>query len=530
MQAATKPTVIVIPPDPAASAMRASRYHQMRVAAYCRVSTEEEEQLSSYEAQCRYYTDKINSNREWTMAKQRKDFLRMIRMCEKGKIDLILTKSISRFARNTVDALQYIRKLRSLGIAVIFEKESIDTSTMTDETILTVMSMFAQAESESISKAVSSGQRYRYREGKVRYCYPIFGYTKGDDNKPVINEDEAVHVRSIFRMFLDGNSIGQIKDYLESMGALTAHGKTEWSSAIIRGILKNEKYIGDAILQKTYVEDCISKRVKVNNGVLPKYIVKDNHPAIIDRATFAAVQEEIARRNSRKAITVDEDIRQGKFSGKYALTELMICDECGTSYRRTTWCRRSGKQIVWRCVNRLEHGSKYCKNAPTVKEEEDHAAIMRVINRYLDDGSEFLPLLKKNLTFAINGDKHSSEMYAVEAKISELKDMMMKLVDLAVKSEGDNGRYDAEFERIGSEIKYLTEIQESEKRIIEAQGTHFERVDNVYDTISAPGYKMVDFDNTVVRKLIECVKVTTDRSLKIYFRGGGETVEHLDAT
>ena len=181
-------------------------------------------------------------------------------------------------------------------------------------------------------------------------------------------------------------------------------------------------------------------------------------------------------------------------------------------------------------MNRLEHGSKYCKNAPTVKEEEVHAAIMRVINRYLDDGSEFLPLLKKNLTFAINGDKHSSEMYAVEAKISELKDMMMKLVDLAVKSEGDNGRYDAEFERIGSEIKYLTEIQESEKRIIEAQGTHFERVDNVYDTISAPGYKMVDFDNTVVRKLIECVKVTTDRSLKIYFRGGGETVERLDAT
>ena len=233
METATnKPTVIVIPANPDALKHRADPYHQKRVAAYCRVSTDEDDQINSYEAQCRFFTDKINATKDWKLAgifadegitgtstKKRANFLRMIRQCEKGKIDMILTKSISRFARNTVDSLQYVRKLKAMGVAVVFEKEGIDTSTMTDEMILTVMSMFAQAESESISKNVADGQRYGYREGKVRYCYPIYGYLKGEDKKPVIFEEQAVHVREIFEMFLGGNSVLQIRNYLNEKWA-----------------------------------------------------------------------------------------------------------------------------------------------------------------------------------------------------------------------------------------------------------------------------------------------------------------------
>ena len=197
--AAVKPTVIVIPANPDALKHREDPYHQKRVAAYCRVSTDEDDQINSYEARRRFFQDKISNNKEWklagifadegitgTSAKKRPDFQRMIRQCEKGKIDMILTKSISRFARNTVDSLQYVRKLKAMGVAVVFEKEGIDTSAMNDEMILTVMSMFAQAESESISKNVADGHRYSFREGKVRYCYPIYGYLKGEDKKPVI--------------------------------------------------------------------------------------------------------------------------------------------------------------------------------------------------------------------------------------------------------------------------------------------------------------------------------------------------------
>ena len=530
---AIKPTVIVIPANPDALKQCADPYHQKRVAAYCRVSTDEDDQLNSYEAQCRFFNDRINSNKEWKLAgifadegitgtstKKRANFQRMIRQCEKGKIDMILTKSISRFARNTVDSLQYVRKLKAMGVAVVFEKEGIDTSTMTDEMILTVMSMFAQAESESISKNVADGQRYGYREGKVRYCYPIYGYHKGKDNKPVIFEEQAVHVREIYDMFLGGNSVLQIRDYLNEMGVPTARGGTTWSTAIIQGILRNEKYVGDALLQKTYISDVISRKVMPNNGVLPKYLVRDCHPAIVDRATYTAVQEELARRSSKKKISFDEADRRGKHSGKYALTDLMACEECGSSYRRRTWCRKTGKQIVWRCVSRCEHGNKYCKESPTIPEPALHETILNVINRTLGDASGLLPLLKKNLTIALNGNSGASELYAIEAKIKDLKDTMMDLVNLSVRSGEDESKYDKEFERIGAEIARLNEVLEEEKRIQAAKAESCERVDAVYDQISAGGFALTEFDNVTIRKLIECVKVTSAKTLKIYFIGG----------
>lgn len=257
------------------------------MAAYCRVSTEQEEQQNSYQVQIAYYTDLINRKKEWTLAgifadegisgtqaKKRPEFLKMIRLCKKQKIDIVITKSISRFARNTVDCLEYVRQLKDLGIGVIFEKENINTMTMTSEFMIALYGSFAQAESESISKNVSWGKQKAYAEGKVAFQYSkLLGYQKGADGKPEIVPDEAETVHLIYELFLDGLSFTRIKNALESKGKLTAMGNQIWSESNIKSILKNEKYVGDVLLQKTFTADCITKKVVKNNGERPMYLV-----------------------------------------------------------------------------------------------------------------------------------------------------------------------------------------------------------------------------------------------------------------
>ena len=378
--------VTVIPAKPQTETAK-KKSAVKRVAAYCRVSTAEEEQASSYDAQCRYYDEYISSHENWkkvaifadegisgTQAKKRPEFLRMIRYCRRGSIDIILAKSVSRFARNTVESLQYVRELKELGIAVIFEKENINTLEQSDEMLLTIFSWFAQAESESISKNVAWGIRRSFEQGKFSMA-AIFGYEKDENGDPRIVPEQAETVRLIFRMFLDGASYRNIADRLKEQNTTNARGTVKWSISTISNILQNEKYTGDALLQKTYTVDCISKKTKKNTGELPMYYVSDHHAAIIDRDTFNKAQVEISRRNCLNKASQNPTNNSGKYSAKYALTERMYCAECGAAYRRTTWTAKGYKEIVWRCVSRLESGKKKCKHSPTLHEEALHRAI-----------------------------------------------------------------------------------------------------------------------------------------------------------
>ena len=288
---------------------------KLRVAAYCRVSTEEEEQQGSFEIQKLYYTEKINSTPEWEVAgiyaddgisgvhtKKRDGFNQMIQDCKKHRIDLILTKSISRFARNTLDSIQYVRMLKQMGIAVVFEKENINTATMNSEMILTVLSAFAQAESESISQNVARGKRMVYKHGKFAFPYGrIIGYRKGADGKPEIIPEQAEVIRLIFNSYLQGDSLQSIKTKLETAGALTARGNIAWSAQSIQRILQNEKYCGDVLLQKTFTEDVLTGVHKKNTGQLPQYYIENYHEGIVSKQMFREVQTEIARRNSKSA-------------------------------------------------------------------------------------------------------------------------------------------------------------------------------------------------------------------------------------
>ena len=288
----TAPNVIVIPAKVETPQEQEKKRH-LRVAAYCRVSTDSEEQLSSYENQLSYYTEKIMKEPGWTMAGvfadegitgtstcKRKEFLRMIRQCRQGKIDMILAKSVSRFARNTVDTLNFTRELRSLGIPVVFEEQNINSIYPESEFLITLHGAFAQAESESTSSRVRWGKQQAMRSGHVTINYKnLLGYEKGPDGKPAIVPEQAETVRFIYDRYLAGDSIREIKAALEERKVPTVSGKEVWMGSHIRSILTNEKYCGDVLLQKTFIQDCISKKVIPNTGQLPKYLIQNHHEA-----------------------------------------------------------------------------------------------------------------------------------------------------------------------------------------------------------------------------------------------------------
>lgn len=526
-------TVTVIPAKKITAENRA-QYHQLKVAAYCRVSTDETEQINSYHVQIDYYTELINSNKDWslvnifadegisgTQMKKRTQFNRMMRMCRQKKIDLVLCKSISRFARNTVDCLESVRELKSLGIGVIFEKENINTMTMASEFMMALYGSFAQAESESISKNVSWGIEKAFREGKVRYCFNNFyGYRRGADGKPEIVPEQAEVIRSIFKMFLDGMSIRSIADKLNEQNIPTCHNKGKWEISRIRYIIHNEKYSGDAIMQKYYTLDCLTHKQVKNNGERNKYLVTNAHEPIIDRETYNRVQQELARRSSKRKVSDKCVTEQGRYSSKYALTEILICGECGTPYRRVVWNVRGKKQPVWRCINRLDHGSKYCHKSPSIHEEKLHKAIMNALNDYYNSEVD----VKKAIQF--NAEKVLSclgddESIRIEQRLKEIDDARNKMIGLIASGAVGEDSFDDEFEKLFTEETELSAKLESLHQ--QSQRTcQQETIDMLVEKINLDCCKLTEFDDVLIRKAIECIKVMSKTEIIIIFRGGYE--------
>ncbi len=312
-----------------------------RVAGYARVSTDHEDQQTSYDAQVDYYTNYIQSREDWEFAglysdegisatntKKRDGFNRMIADALNGKIDLIITKSVSRFARNTVDSLSTIRKLKENNIECYFEKENIWTFDSKGELLLTIMSSLAQEESRSISENVTWGHRKRFADGKVSLAYSRFlGYDKGPDGTLVVNPEQAKTVKLIYKLFLDGLTMHTIADELTKRGIKTPGGKDKWSQSTVKSILTNEKYKGDALLQKSYTVDFLTKKHKTNEGEVPQYYVEDNHEAIIEPQIFELVQAEISRRSKGKE----------RYSGISIFSTKVQCAECGGWYGSKVW-------------------------------------------------------------------------------------------------------------------------------------------------------------------------------------------------
>lgn len=537
----SSPKVITIPARPEMSGGKTIQ-RKKRVAAYCRVSTDEEEQLSSYEAQKTYYTDKIMCNKEWTMvgifadegitgtsAKKRPEFLRMIRLCKQKKIDIILTKSISRFARNTVDCLKYIRILRELGIAVVFEKENINTLESDSELLITLLGAFAQAESESISANVRWGKRQAMREGKASIQYKkLYAFEKGADGNLRIIPEQAEVVRRIYRQYLSGMSLRMIKHELESEHIPNAAGGTTWTTTVLRSILTNEKYCGDVLLQKTFTSDCISRKVIKNTGQLPMYLIQDHHEAIVDRSTFQAAQTELARRTSAKSPS-KKNAPTGKssYASKYALSERLVCGECGTLYRRCTWARNGKKRVVWRCVSRLDYGTKYCHNSPTLDEELLQKAILTALNSAMSNK----PALIQKITSAMETELaptpgESMSLADIEHRLEELNDQTRELVAEAARAEVAS-TFTAQLKAVMDEVTVLkakrTLIQEQRQGNAQAM----QRVQDAVTALETAPAKITEWNESLIRQLVDTVKVVSAEQVVVCFRGGGQTEQSI---
>lgn len=513
----------------------------LRVAAYCRVSTKLEQQEGSYEAQIAYYTEKINSNPNWKLAgiyaddgisatntKKRDDFNAMIEDCMAGKIDMIITKSVSRFARNTVDALQAIRKLKEKNIAILFEKEGVNTLEGSGELLITILSSQAQEESRNISENTRWGIVRRYENGIITVNHKKFmGYTKDKKSgELVIVPEQAEIVRRIFRMYLEGSSILEITRALEEDKIKTVTGKDTWHPGVIERMLINEKYMGDVLMQKTYTVDFLTKKRVKNNGIVPQYYIEDNHEAIIPKEIFYKVQEEKARRASlnksavtRKANKLKKE--KSKFSSKYALTEILVCAECGHPYRRQVWSKYGQKNAVWRCENRLKNGVKStCKNSPTLKEELLHHTIMTAINNVVENNGEFIGAFRENIIRVIGNYSTKNISTEYDEKIEGLQKEMLSLIEENAKQGAVARDFDDEYKRISEEINELKKAKirlVQEKKRDEMYEQRLMEADSTLNTVSS---QVREFDEDLVRRLIETIKVSKGERLKIQFESG----------
>lgn len=430
-----------------------------KVAAYARVSTDHDEQLQSYEAQVEYYSNFIQNNTNWeyvgvyadegitgTNTKRREGFKRMVNDAKTGKIDIILTKSISRFARNTVDTLSTVRELKALGVEVRFEKENIQTFDPKCEVMLTIMSSLAQEESRSISENVQWGKRKCMMDGKVELPYKSFlGYRKGKNGKPEIIPEEAEIVKRIYRRYLEGAAMRVIAAELDADGVKSPRGGTHWSINTVRSILSNEKYVGDALLQKTITVDYLSKQRKKNEGELAQYYVTNSHPAIIDKDIFAFTQYELKRRGKI----------MNRIYSRSALSTRLICGRCGGFYGHLKKIKNERSIDKWACLNRrLRKGS--C-DAPGLQQGEVYKAFEEALKIAIKEAPQFV----------LNEEKEAKRRQELETRRDKAKQAIEKAAEILEQQIRYNARNVQSQEDFLAERKRLEDKLEQKKEALE---------------------------------------------------------------
>ncbi|MFA7523472.1 MAG: recombinase family protein [Halothiobacillaceae bacterium] len=446
------------------TAMPIDSPRKRRVAAYARVSTDSEEQATSYEAQVDYYTNYIKNRKDWefvrvyadegitgTNTKDRVEFKAMINDALDGKIDLIITKSVSRFARNTVDTLTTVRKLKEKNIEVWFEKENIQTLDSKGELLITIMSSLAQEESRSISENCTWGQRKRFADGKVTVPFSRFlGYDRGEDGNLVVNPEEAKSVKLLYALFLEGRSCYGVAKELTARGIKTPGGKDKWSAQSVKSILTNEKYKGDALLQKSFTVDFLTKKKKKNEGEIPQYYVKDNHEAIIDPETFEMVQTLMTTRtkgrNRKSSVSI--------FSSK------VKCGDCGSWYGPKVWHSNDAyRKVIWQCNHKFD-GQKCA--TPTLTEDEIKELFLRAANQVIDQKEQFIAIYEQVLSRSLDTTALESELSDLEAEINIAAELIEECIKenahVALDQDEYQKRYDALVARFDKAKARHTEV------------------------------------------------------------------------
>ena len=416
--------------------------------------------------------------------------------CNAGNIDMIITKSISRFARNTLDCLKYIRQLKDMNIPVLFEKESINTMDAKGEVLITIMASLAQQESQSLSQNVKMGLQYRYQQGKVQINHNRFlGYTKDADGNLVIDPEQAETVKRIYREYLEGLSMDKIAAGLERDGILTGAGGKKWHTSTINKILRNEKYIGDALLQKTYTTDFLNKTRVKNNGLVPQYYVEGDHEAIIPKDIYLQVQEELVRRRVGKT---SANGKKRNYSCNHCFSQIVICGECGEMFRRLHWNNRGVKSIVWRCISRLESTGLEC-HARTINELVLQDVVVKAINQMLGDKSSYQAQLQLNIAAVIR----ASQATAIDSIDEKLMALQQELIQKANSKE--------DYDEIADEIFRLRELRQKTTVDTAVRDEQIKRINDLQDYISQQTTLLTEFDEALVRRWVKQITIWDDR-------------------
>ncbi len=495
-----------------------------RTAAYARVSTDSEEQLTSYTAQVDYYTNYIKGRDDWefvsvytdegitgTNTKHREGFKRMVQDALDGKIDLIVTKSVSRFARNTVDSLTTVRQLKEKGVEIYFEKENIWTLDSKGELLITIMSSLAQEESRSISENCTWGQRKRFADGKVTVPFQRFlGYDRGPDGNLVLNPDEAVTVRRIYSMFLQGMSPYGIATRLTADGIKSPGGKDKWSAGSVRSILTNEKYKGDALLQKSYTVDFLTKKKKINEGEIPQYYVEGNHEAIVSPDVFEQVQSELERRKASK----------GRHSGVHLFSGKIRCGQCGEWYGSKTWHSNSKyRRVVWQCNHKYD-GDEKCTTAH-LTEDEIKELFVSAANKLITQKDAIVAALTASLDTAFDLTALKAEQAELESEIAVVSDLIEKCIYENAHVALDQVEYKKRYDGLTERFDTAKARHEALDETIRSKQSRRATIEDFLSTLKDAD--LVDtFDTALWCGLVDFVTVHSKDDVRFTFKNGQE--------
>lgn len=512
--------VQVIKANRSENRIRGRKVEVLRVAAYCRVSTDSEDQLNSYKSQVTYYTDLIKKKHEWTLADiyadeaitgtqvaKREDFQRMINDCMNGDIDMVITKSISRFARNTLDTLKYVRMLKEKGIAVFFEDENINTLTMDGELLLVVLSSVAQQEVENISSNVKKGLKMKMQRGELVGFQGCLGYDYHKDTKSIsVNEKEAEIVRYIFNRYIEGAGCTVIGNELENLGYKTKYGSSKWVQSTVIGIIKNEKYKGDLLLGKTFTVDPISKRRLENFGEEDKFYIRDHHEPIISEEIFEEAQKILAKRNTNRNVH-QEGQKRNKFSRKYAFSCMIKCGFCGGTLTRRNWHSSSAyTKTIWQCVTATKHGKRHCPRCKGISEEVIENAFVKSYQLLCTDQQDVVDEFLQKVEGILNDNTSLKRLPKIGKEMADLHRRKEKLLDLRLDNNIDRDIYEKKNQELSDQLKKLQEEQERLMELSRNQDNTKTRL-REFRKVLGSGEILESFDRVVFESVVEKIVI-----------------------
>ena len=495
------------------------RVDRIRVAAYCRVSTDDDEQLGSFESQKLYYEEKISANKEWmnagifadeaitgTKTDKRSGFQEMISRCQNGEIDMILTKSISRFARNTVDTLNHVRMLRDRNIAVFFEKENINTLDMNGELLLTIMSSLAQQEVESLSQNVKMGLQMKMKRGELIGFNGCFGYDYDPETKTIsVNEAEAEVVRMIYDLYLQGYGTTTIAKRLMDLGIKNKKGEVSWKTHGVMGIIKNEKYKGDVLLGKTFTTDPISKRRLANFGEENQYYIRDHHEPIVSREIWDAAEQ--IRNKRAQSRVIETTGNRERYTRQYAFSSMCECAYCGHKLtRRTRHSSSIYEKPVWQCMNATKNGIANCPNCKAIDEAILEGAFIDAFKLLAGNFDDVLDIVLSYVGESVNNDDNVRKRQQIDKDISALESRKSRMTDMLIDGTITKEVFDEKMLEFKRKLHVLSDKRQLLLESINTKNEIDKRMSELRETLENEDILDV-FDRTVFESIVDKVYV-----------------------